>query len=185
MIRQVKAIGLLLLAGGFITFAANAAPAPEEPLEARTAPKPTPSSDTVSTNSMSPAQRERYHRLIEELRCLVCQNQNIAESNAPLAQDLRLQVEVMILAGQDDATIKQYMTERYGDFVLYRPPFKPQTLALWMSPPLLLLLVILVLVIRRRRRNAPTVQVDEKAVQEILERDQRREGADPGRRADA
>lgn len=98
-------------------------------------------------------QQQRYRDLIDELRCLVCQNQNIAESNAPLAQDLRGQVETMIRDGRSDAEIKQYMTERYGDFVLYRPPLRQQTLALWLFPPLLLV-AVLVVVWLRLRRNA-------------------------------
>ena len=98
-------------------------------------------------------QQDRYRDLIAELRCLVCQNQNIAESNAPLAQDLRIQVEAMIRDGRSDAEIKQYMTERYGDFVLYRPPLRQQTLALWLFPPLLLV-AVLAIVWLRLRRNA-------------------------------
>lgn len=94
--------------------------------------------------SMNELQQSRYQALIAELRCLVCQNQNIADSNAPLAVDLRAQVEEMILAGQTDAEIKDYLVERYGDFVLYRPPLKPQTWLLWGGPFLLLLLGLLI-----------------------------------------
>ena len=79
------------------------------------------------------AQR-RYHTLIEELRCLVCQNQNLADSNAELAADLRDQVYRMIQHGDTDDAIKTYMVERYGDFVLYRPPLRVTTVALWMGP---------------------------------------------------
>lgn len=80
----------------------------------------------------------RYHALIQELRCLVCQNQNLAESNAPLAQDLKQQVSEMLLAGKSDTEIKDYLIARYGDFVLYRPPFKPLTWLLWLGPFVLL-----------------------------------------------
>lgn len=86
----------------------------------------------------------RYQALIAELRCLVCQNQNIAESNAPLAQDLRAQVKTMLIQGESDASIKAYMVERYGDFVLYRPPVKPQTWLLWGGPFLLLFAGLLI-----------------------------------------
>ena len=104
----------------------------------------------------SPEQELRYKRLIDELRCLVCQNQNIADSNAPLAQDLRREVYRMVGEGSDDAAIKDFMVQRYGDFVLYDPPVKGITLALWAGPALLVAggLVLLVRVIRRRRREA-------------------------------
>jgi cytochrome c-type biogenesis protein CcmH len=82
----------------------------------------------------------RYRALIAELRCLVCQNQNLADSDAELAQDLRRKTRDMIHNGQTDAQIKAWMSDRYGDFVLYRPPFKPLTLMLWFGPALLLLI---------------------------------------------
>lgn len=86
-----------------------------------------------------PAQQERYERLIRELRCLVCQNQSIADSNATLASDLRREVRDMIEAGRGDDEIRAFMTERYGDFVLYDPPMAPRTWLLWLAPALLLL----------------------------------------------
>lgn len=82
----------------------------------------------------------RWRALNDELRCLVCQNQSIAESSAPLAEDLRTQTRDMIEAGQSDRQIREYMTDRYGDFVLYRPPFKPTTWLLWLGPLLMLML---------------------------------------------
>lgn len=100
------------------------------------------------------ADEERWMSLNQELRCLVCQNQSIADSHAELAQDLRKQVREMIEAGQSDDEIRAYMTERYGDFVLYRPPFKPLTLLLWTGPALMLLLAFL-LVWRIRRNTTP------------------------------
>ncbi len=81
----------------------------------------------------------RWRALNDELRCLVCQNQSIAESAAPLAEDLRAQTRQMIESGQSDKQIRQYMTARYGDFVLYRPPFKPTTWLLWVGPLLMLI----------------------------------------------
>lgn len=86
---------------------------------------------------------QRYHHLINELRCMVCQNQSIAESNADLAKDLRQQVAVMINLGRDDEFIRDYMTERYGDYIRYKPPMTATTLALWTVPPLLVIMVFL------------------------------------------
>lgn len=101
-------------------------------------------------------QEARFKRLSEELRCLVCQNQNLADSNAELALDLRRQVHSMILAGKSDAEIVNFMTERYGDFVLYRPPFNAVTVLLWAGPFVLLLLGIVVLgrLVRQRAASA-------------------------------
>ena len=86
-----------------------------------------------------PAQRARYTALIAQIRCLVCQNQSLADSNAALAEDLRAVVQRMIGAGADDDQIVAFLVERYGDFVLYRPPLKPLTWLLWAGPLLLLL----------------------------------------------
>jgi len=94
----------------------------------------------------SPELQQRYDRLINELRCLVCQNQSIADSNAGLATDLRREVHSMLLAGKTDAEILKFMTDRYGDFVLYRPPFVRRTLLLWLAPALLLGIGMLVAV---------------------------------------
>jgi cytochrome c-type biogenesis protein CcmH len=96
---------------------------------------------------------QRLKALAEELRCLVCQNQTIADSNAPLALDLRNQIRTQIAAGRSDAQIRDYMVERYGDFVLYRPPFKASTLALWLGPGALLVVGAFIFwgVVRRRR----------------------------------
>jgi cytochrome c-type biogenesis protein CcmH len=82
----------------------------------------------------TPEQEARYKHLIEELRCTVCQNQNIAGSNAELAQDLRRKTYQMIQEGHSDREILDYMVERYGNFVLYRPPFSAGTALLWIGP---------------------------------------------------
>ena len=95
---------------------------------------------------------QRLKDLGEELRCLVCQNQTIADSNAPLALDLRNQIRAQIAAGRSDTEIRSYMVDRYGDFVLYRPPFKAATAMLWIGPFALLALGIGVAVARVRRR---------------------------------
>ena len=83
-------------------------------------------------------QEARYERLIEELRCLVCQNQSLADSDADLAKDLRDEVYDIIQSGQSEAEAIRFLTDRYGDFVLYRPPVKPITLLLWGGPLLAL-----------------------------------------------
>ncbi len=112
----------------------------------------------------NPAQEQQYNRLIAELRCLVCQNQNLADSNAELAQDLRQEVYEMIQNGATDQEIINFMVARYGDFVLYRPPFKATTAFLWVGPFIILIagFVILLLVIRKRRQAA-AVELDDAA----------------------
>ncbi|NRB72514.1 MAG: cytochrome c-type biogenesis protein CcmH [Xanthomonadales bacterium] len=101
----------------------------------------------------SPAQEARFKALTEETRCLVCQNQSIADSNVPLAQDLRREVFLMLQAGQDDATIKNFLVERYGDFVLYRPPVRGNTLLLWLAPLLLMMGGAAVLAVTIKKRQ--------------------------------
>lgn len=105
--------------------------------------------------AQDPVAASRAVRLSEQLRCLVCQNQTIAESNAELALDLRQQIREQIAAGKTDDEITQYMVNRYGDFVLYRPPFKTTTLLLWLGPALLLIVALFVLarVLRGRRSS--------------------------------
>ncbi len=102
-----------------------------------------------------PALEQRVMTLAAELRCLVCQNQTIADSNAPLADDLRNQVREKMRQGASDSQIIDFMVERYGDFVLYRPPVKATTLLLWFGPLLLVAAGLLVLLRRLRRRPAP------------------------------
>jgi cytochrome c-type biogenesis protein CcmH len=103
------------------------------------------------------AVERRLKDLGEELRCLVCQNQTIADSNAPLALDLRNQIRTQIGQGRSDDQIRAYMVERYGDFVLYKPPFKATTLVLWVGPLLLLALggAIFWTVVARRKSDTP------------------------------
>lgn len=100
-----------------------------------------------------PADKTRYDRLAHELRCLVCQNQTLAESDASLAADLRRQVESMIIDGRSDDQIKGFLVERYGDFVLYRPPVQTNTWLLWFGPFLLLAIGIAVWIGINRRRS--------------------------------
>ncbi|MGV6826182.1 MAG: cytochrome c-type biogenesis protein [bacterium] len=100
-----------------------------------------------------PVQEQRYKALIAELRCLVCQNQNLAGSNAQLAQDLRRQTYEMVAAGKTEKEVVDYMVQRYGDFVLYRPPMRAKTLLLWIGP-FVFLLVAVALLIRLIRKRA-------------------------------
>lgn len=124
----------------------------------------------------TPEQEARYKVLIEELRCLVCQNQNLADSNAELALDLRQKTYEMVAAGKSNQEIVDYMVARYGDFVLYRPPVKTSTMLLWVGPFLILLGGISVLiVVIRRQRSAALDTVDEatlQKVEQLLTRDQ-------------
>ncbi len=98
----------------------------------------------------------RYENLARQLRCLVCQNETIADSSATLAGDLRRELREKLVAGQSDEQILQFMTDRYGAFVLYKPPFEQRTWLLWLGPVLLLLIGVTVAftVIRRRARMA-------------------------------
>ena len=101
----------------------------------------------------------RVHSLSNELRCLVCQNQTLAESNAPLAVDLRNQIREQLQAGKSEQDVRDFMVARYGDFVLYKPPLKATTIALWAGPFLLLLVGTIVLVRRVRGGNTPGRQL--------------------------
>ena len=118
---------------------------------------------TVSLTALSepitvaPQYEARYHALLNELRCLVCQNQTIAESNAELAVDLRNEVKKMLEQGTTDEDIINFMANRYGDFVLYRPQVKPKTYMLWFGPFLILAIVLftLLLVIKKQKKETP------------------------------
>ncbi len=122
-------------------------------------------------------QLERYKVLIYELRCLVCQNQNLADSNAELAADLRREVHRMILEGKSSEDVIDFMVARYGDFVLYRPPLKAKTVLLWGGPFVLGIggVVLLLLQLRRRRRTQTAsmpLSDDERArLDTLLEKD--------------
>lgn len=102
-----------------------------------------------------PAQQARYERLIEQLRCLVCQNQSLADSDADLAKDLRSEVYEIVTSGQSDAEAIAFLTDRYGDFVLYDPPVKGLTLLLWGGPILLFLSGTLLLWQIQKRTQDP------------------------------
>lgn len=107
-----------------------------------------------------PVLQDRYVSLTQQIRCLVCQNEAISDSTAPLAADLRREVRRMIAAGQSDAEVKDFLLARYGDFVLYRPRFQATTAVLWLAPTLLLLLVVVTIWRVIRRRSGLPVDVD-------------------------
>ena len=100
-----------------------------------------------------PVKEQRFGKLINELRCTVCQNQTIGDSNADLAKDLRDKVYLMVQEGQNEEQIKTFMVDRFTDFVLYRPPVKKSTYLLWAGPFILLVISIIFLLLQIRKRN--------------------------------
>lgn len=106
--------------------------------------------------------RQRYQTFIDEMRCPKCQNQNLAGTNSPIAMDLRRELEFMIKDGKSDKEIIDFMVERYGEFILYRPRLSPATILLWGAPVVLLVvgIIMLLLIVRKRRR----VDVEESSV---------------------
>ncbi len=121
----------------------------------------------------NPQQQQRFKQLTQQLRCLVCQNESLADSNAPLANDLRADIYHMILQGQSTVKIKHYLVARYGEFVLYQPPLELSTLLLWLGPFAFLIigLLMLGLLLRNTSKNRSTVELsmDEKQrLQELL-----------------
>jgi len=107
------------------------------------------------------ALEKRVRELSTELRCLVCQNQTLAESNAPLAVDLRNQVREQLKAGKSERDVVDFLVARYGDFVLYRPPLKASTILLWTGPFLLLAFGLLLLFVKIRRKAPPPAELSE------------------------
>jgi len=119
------------------------------PAHAQTITNPTPLSFQNS------AEEQRFHALVSELRCVMCQNQSLADSNAQIAQDLRREVLQLMQQGRSDREIKDFLVQRYGEFVLYRPPFAAHTWLLWLAPALLVVTGALVIArIVRRRAHA-------------------------------
>jgi len=108
-----------------------------------------------------PAQEQRYRELTAELRCLVCQNQSLADSNSDLAQDLRREVYRMLIEGNNNEAIIEYLVARYGDFVLYRPPFKLTTYLLWLGPAIFLIIGICIAVSLTRKQKTRVLNAEE------------------------
>lgn len=127
----------------------------------------------VSNEPVDPAVEQRLAKLSHELRCLVCQNETLAESRADLAEDLRREIRDQIRAGKSDQEIIAFLTQRYGEFILYRPPVKPKTYLLWFGPFVLMLLGLVVLFVYVKRRkdliqDQPLSEADHRRAQELL-----------------
>jgi len=120
-----------------------------------------------------PVLETRARALSQELRCMVCQNQSIDDSDAPLARDLRLLIRERLTAGDSDADVKAYVVSRYGDFVLLKPPFDARTLLLWLSPFILLVAGLLFLATHRRQAAAeqPLTEDERRRVEDLLSRE--------------
>jgi cytochrome c-type biogenesis protein CcmH len=120
-------------------------------------PPPAPPASVDAYGQLAdPALQSRFERIAQDLRCLVCQNESIADSNAELAADLRRQVREMLLAGKSDDAIFRFMTDRYGEFVRFNPPLEPKTLLIWGAPFILLVVGALIVyrIVRQRSRMA-------------------------------
>lgn len=130
----------------------------------------------------SDSERQRYQTLVEELRCPKCQNQNLADSNSPIAADLREEIYRMLEEGKSDQEIVDFLVARYGEFVLYKPPVKETTLVLWLTPGLLVLIGLVIVLLVRRRQAAPVAAAplagdEESRLKALLEEP----GAEPGK----
>ncbi len=114
-------------------------------------------------------QEKIYHSLIEDLRCLVCQNQNIAESNAELAKDMKRKTHEMVVQGKSEKEISAFMVARYGDFVLYRPPFEPMTWLLWFGPVIVFSigLIFVVRYMKSQKENDMSKALSEEEIERI------------------
>jgi len=123
---------------------------------------------------LTASQQARYSAMLPNLRCMVCQNESLASSQAPLAVDLRYQIRELLAKGDSDAQVKQYLVDRYGQYVLYKPRFEPSTWLLWLGPLLLLMIAIFIALrlLRQRSRAVPaSADVDAAALKRLLEED--------------
>lgn len=127
-----------------------------------------PAGDPSPLQYRDRAEEVRFHALTAELRCVQCQNQSLADSNAQIAHDLRREVLKLMHEGRSDAQIKQFLVDRYGEFVLYRPQLEASTALLWFGPGLLLLAgaVLLIVHVRRRGRAVPVASNDDASQEE-------------------
>jgi len=156
--KQILAIALCMLSFGF-SFAKDAAPLADDPVT-----------------------EQRLISISEEMRCLVCQNESLAGSRSDLANDLRREIRTLIQEGKSDEQIRSFMVERYGDFVLYRPPVKPTTWLLWIGPFVILLIGILGLLTYLRQRNSAVTTIalsddDNKKIDALLNNKNEREAS--------
>jgi cytochrome c-type biogenesis protein CcmH len=147
--------------------AAQATPAVQTAQTDQTAP--TTSAAETAPAAPDPALEKRVLQLAEELRCLVCQNQTIADSQAPLAVELKKQVREQLTRGRSNQDVIDFMVQRYGDFVLYRPPVKAATWLLWFGPFLLLALGLLALALKLRQKPAPAQSLSPAEQAELAE----------------
>lgn len=134
-----------------------------------------PSLATIDAYQFDDPEKEAlYKKLIKELRCTVCQNQDIGDSNASLAQDLRRKTYEMISSGKDEEYVLDFMSQRYGDFVLYRPRLQSNTILLWVGPFIFLIVAVFLLIrfILRSTDEVPFTDTDRKQAEQLLERDE-------------
>lgn len=117
----------------------------------------------------SPQQEQQYRQLTQSLRCPKCQNNNIADSNAMIASDMRLKVYQLLQQGQTPDQVKQYMVARYGNFVSYQPPFEPSTLILWAGPLLFVIVGGMMIILRSRRSRAQPNELDDDEQQRLAD----------------
>lgn len=154
----------------FVALVLAAAPAPMSPVWAQ------------EPQLADPALEERARDLSREIRCVVCQSQSIAESDADIARDMRTLIREQISAGKSDQEIRDYLVARYGDFVLFEPPFKATTYVLWIGPFVLLVLALVGVGLYFRRRAAQSIAgpelsaAERRRVAELLRGDGREEG---------
>ena len=123
----------------------------------------------ASLVTVAPEYEARYQHILEELRCLVCQNQTLADSPSDFATDIRLEIKEMLERGANDKEILKFMSDRYGDFVLYKPPVRTRTLLLWFGPFLLLIggVVIALTIVRKRAVAESFKELDEEQKQRL------------------
>ena len=162
-----RSLAALALFG--MTLSSGAAQVPAAPAAPVVAPAAADASGDAATGGGDALMKtERFRRLAGELRCLVCQNQSLVDSNAPLAQDLRDEVVKLMASGRDDDQIKSFLVERYGEFVLYRPAVSMRNALLWFGP-LLLLLIAAVAWMRLGRRKPAAAQSAQQALEHVDE----------------
>ena len=127
---------------------------------------------TTTVYSQYVIESDRERDLLQEIRCLVCQNQSLADSHADLAQDLRTEVYNMIVSGEPNADIIKFMVERYGDFVLYKPPMKTTTWLLWFGPALLVITALTIVIVAARKnkaQRAPLSEADRESIRRLID----------------
>lgn len=119
--------------------------------------------------TVAPEYEERYEKILSQLRCLVCQNQTVAESPAGLADDFRLEVKEMLEGGASDEEILTFMSDRYGDFVLYKPPVKTRTYLLWAGPFVFLIggILLAIMLVKKRAQSIPTTELSDQDKQRL------------------